>query len=147
VGIIGLSAALAACSPIVDMRGHSTDMADFKQIIPKQSTAEDVRALLGSPSTTSTFGHETWYYITERKERNGPFPTEVVDQQVVAIHFDAKGTVREIVTHHKEDAQNVQTVSKTTPTEGNELTIMKQLFGNFGRFGAPGRTIDPQGRR
>ena len=138
------SLCVAACSPIVDVRGHSTDIEDFKQIIPKQSTADDVRAVLGSPSATSTFGRETWYYITERKERMGPFPTEVVDQNVVAVHFNAAHVVADIATYDKDEAKNVTAVSKTTPAEGNELTIMKQLFGNFGRFATPGRAIDPK---
>ena len=33
-----------------------------------------------------------------------------------------------------EDAQKIEMVDRVTPTAGKELTILKQIFGNIGRF-------------
>ena len=143
--MIGLVALMAACSPIVDNRGHTTETADFKQIIPGQSTQDDVRAVLGSPSSMSSFGQTTWYYITVRKETKGMLATEITDQHVIAIQFDAKQLVSKIDEYDMKDGQQVIAVTKKTPTEGNALTFQQQLFGNFGRFSTPGRAIDPKG--
>jgi hypothetical protein len=33
-----------------------------------------------------------------------------------------------------EDGRIVEPVERTTPTYGQELTVMQQLLGNFGRF-------------
>lgn len=137
--LIGVGA--AACSPIVDARGHNTTPEDFKQIIIRQSTAEDVRAILGSPSASSSFGEETWYYISQRKETKGPFAPKIADHHVYAIRFDANHVVADISEYSKEAGKPVTMVEKTTPAEGNQLTFTKQLFGNFGRFSAPGRGI------
>lgn len=145
--VLGLSLALSAmtaCSPIVDSRGHGADPEDFKQIVLKQSTTDDVRAILGSPTAMSNFGQQTWYYISERKERDGPFAAKVTDHHVYAIHFDANHVVADMSEFDKDTGKQVEFVEKTTPTEGNEMTFTKQLFGNFGRFGAPGRSIDPR---
>ena len=135
---------LASCSPIVDNRGHSTDAADFKQIVVGQSGPEDVTALLGSPSARSTFGDETWYYITEKKETVGMFAPEVTEQNVVAIRFDADHHVTDITQHGKDEAVPVAMIDKTTPAEGRHLTFIEQMLGNFGRFSAPGKTINPR---
>lgn len=116
----------------------------MSQIITGQSGPEDVRALLGSPSATSDFGHLTWYYISERKETLAFYAPEVADQKVVAIHFDANERVADITEYSKEDSKPVSIVNKQTPTEGHEMTVMEQLLGNFGRFNAPGRQIDPR---
>ncbi len=116
----------------------------MNQIIEGQSGPEDVRALLGSPSTVSTYGHTTWYYINERKETLAFYAAEVADQNVVAIHFDENDRVREIEHYNKSQSKPVEFVTKETPTEGHEMTIMEQMLGNFGRFNAPGREIDPK---
>ena len=135
---------LASCQPMVDNRGHTTEADDFKQIIIGQSRTDDVTAVLGSPTTRSNFGGETWYYINERKETFGMFPSEVADQNVTAINFDANKVVTSIDTYKKEDGKEVQVVSKTTPTEGRHLTFIEQIMGNVGRFSAPGKQIDPR---
>mgnify|MGYP000290544164 CR=1 FL=1 len=143
-GIVTLCSWLCACIPMVDTRGHTTEAEDFKQIIIGQSRTDDVAAILGNPTTRSTFGEEIWYYINERKETYGMFAPEVADQNVTAIYFGADKTVASIEQYKKEDGKNVELVSKTTPTEGRHLTAVEQLLGNVGRFAAPGRQIDPR---
>ena len=128
----------------MDNRGHVTDPADFKQITPEQTSDEDVRAILGSPSAVSTFGPQTWYYISEQKETWGMFPSEVTEQNVTAIHFDENHKVTLVEDHSKEDGKNVTLVEKTTPAEGRHLNAVEQMLGNMGRFAAPGRSIDPR---
>lgn len=135
---------LASCSPIVDTRGHNSVAADFKQIVVKQSRDEDVLALLGSPTTRSNFGEETWYYITQKKETEGMFATQVTEQQVVAITFDRDRQVSAVTEYAKEEGKPVALVDKTTPTEGQKTTFIEQMLGNFGRFNAPGRSINPR---
>lgn len=141
---ISLCLALASCSPVVDTRGHTLEDADLSQIIEGQSGPEDVRALLGSPSTISTFGDTTWYYIMERKETLGFRAAKVADQKVLAIHFDRDQKVSAIDDFTKKDGKPVQFVTKETPTEGREMGVFEQMLGNFGRFNAPGREINPR---
>lgn len=142
--LIALGLLVASCSPIIDNRGHSTQDVDFKQVIVGQSREEDVQAVLGSPSVLSDFGPQTWYYISEEQKTVGMFAPKVSDQHVVAIRFDENHVVDDIGTYVKEDGKPVQVVSKTTPSEGHELTFMEQMMGNFGRFAAPGHQINPR---
>jgi len=135
---------LASCTPIVDQRGHNEEQADYSQIIEGQTTQDDVRALLGSPSTESTFGEKIWYYVSTKKETRGMLAPEVVDQHVVAVHFNEDGTVKSIDNVKRDSSEAVVYVDKETPTEGRELGIMEQLMGNFGKFSTPGREINPR---
>lgn len=141
---IAICAALASCSPIVNLRGHSEEQADFSQIIPGQSNRDDVAAILGSPSSKSNFGDETWYYITEKRETYGMLAPEIADQSVIAVQFDGNGLVEEISKTGKDKSKMVEYVEKTTPTEGRKMGVMEQLLGNFGKFSTPGREIDPR---
>lgn len=132
---------LASCSPITNTRGYTSDDLDLKQIIVGQSKADDVTAILGSPSVRSSFGDDIWYYITQKKETRGPFEPVVVEQQVTAIRFDKSQTVADISDYKKEQGKSVEIISKTTPSEGHSLGFMEQMLGNFGKFNAPGRGI------
>ena len=135
----------ASCSPIVDVRGHGVDEADFKQLVPGQSKMDDVRALFGSPSSTASYGDPTWYYMTVKKETVGMYAPEVAEQHVTAIHFDANEKVVDVSDFSAKDGKAVQIVNKETPTEGHQLGFWEQMLGNFGRFNTPGRGIDPKG--
>lgn len=137
--------ASASCSPIVEQRGHSPAKEDFAQIIIGQSRAEDVQAVLGSPTVTSSYGEKIWYYIFTRKETKAFFAPEITNQRVVAVIFDADDTVKDIEKYKKEDGKSVELVSKETPAEGRKLGVIEQLLGNFGRFSAPGRAVNPTG--
>lgn len=134
----------ASCSPIVDQRGYSGDLADYSQLVIGQSKTDDVAAILGSPSAESNFGGKTWYYIMERKETVGMFAPEVIDHQVTAVRFDENDTVIDISKVDKDKSVPVEFVEKSTPTEGRKIGIWEQLLGNFGKFNAPGREIDPR---
>jgi len=141
VMLLGLLA--AACSPIVDNRGHSLQALDLSQITIGTSQREDVKAILGSPSLESDYGN-TWYYVTMQKETSGVLSPEITRQDITEISFDEAGTVSDIHKYSKKDGKPVELVEKSTPSAGHSLTFIEQLLGNVGRFGTPGRQIDPR---
>lgn len=129
--------ATSACSPMVQTRGH-VNSPEWQEVIkPGQSTRNEVMLTLGSPSTRSSFGDETWYYITTRRENYAFFKPEITEQNVLAISFDTSGTVIDIKELDKEAMQQVEYTSRETPTEGHSLTFLEQLLGNMGRFNRP----------
>ena len=135
---ISIALMLASCSPIVDTRGHNDEDVDMKQVVVGQTKQGDVMALLGSPTSKSNFGDDTWYYVTQKQSHVGVFAPKVADQHIAAITFDKDQVVSDVREYKKEDGQQVELVRKTTPTEGHNLTFMEQMLGNLGRFNAPG---------
>ncbi len=114
---------------------------DWKEhITPGQTTTEEVRAQLGSPSSQSSFGQDTWYYITSKQETFGFFRPDTRDQDVTRIVFDDNGVVTALDQYTLNNARDITIADKTTPTEGHEMGFMEQMFGNIGRFNAPGTT-------
>ena len=50
--------------------------------------------------------------------------------------------VKEIKTIGLKEARNIKMVDRVTPTAGREMNILRQLFGNIGRFeGSGGGTV------
>ncbi|MCA1939890.1 MAG: outer membrane protein assembly factor BamE [Caenispirillum bisanense] len=125
---------LAACSADIAPRGNEPAPELLAQVKPGELTRGDVRALLGSPSTTSAFGDETWYYISSQTTQWAFNATEELQRQVVAISFDERGIVKDVRTMDESAGRDVEIVDRTTPTPGREETIIQQLLGNLGRF-------------
>jgi outer membrane protein assembly factor BamE (lipoprotein component of BamABCDE complex) len=129
-----LTVSLAACAPIVDQRGNLPDPSKLAAIEPGVTNKEAVSKLLGTPSSVSTFGDKTWYYISRRTERTAFFAPEVTDQLVVAVAFDDSGIVRGVERHNLADGRPIDPSPRETPSAGRELGFIEQLIGNLGRF-------------
>ncbi len=147
---LGLAALLLlpACSffqaPVVQ-RGNRITEDQLREITPGVQTRQDVQALLGSPTQTSTFGDATWFYISSRTRQRPGRALAVTDQETVVINFDGRGVVREIKRVGEDQAQPVEMVSRETPTPGNDRTLLQALFGNIGRIGPGAATAGSQG--
>jgi outer membrane protein assembly factor BamE (lipoprotein component of BamABCDE complex) len=133
VGLVA-AATLTACAPRIDQRGNKPDEDQVTQINPGVDDKNRVAELIGTPSAISTFNDKTWYYISKRTETTAFWDPDVVDQEVLAIQFDEGGIVQNMKVYGLEDGRQIAYVDRTTPTEGNQLTIIQQLLGNLGRF-------------
>jgi outer membrane protein assembly factor BamE (lipoprotein component of BamABCDE complex) len=136
-----LLALLAGCSTRgvwsypPQVRGNQVDPDAMAQLVPGTATKADVTALFGSPTMKATFDDNTWLYISE-VTRPRIFGTQsVLDQDVIAITFDAKGTVATITRKTAADSLPVSVVARTTPSPGTDATFLQQLLGNIGRYG------------
>lgn len=130
----GLCVGLAACGGEVAVRGNMPDPELIAEIQPGGDRREDVVDKLGSPSTVSTFLDRKWYYIGQKVEQFAFMSPTVVERSVLVVSFDETGTVDDTLMYTLEDGQIIDPVSRKTPTEGRELTVLQQLFGNLGRF-------------
>lgn len=140
VALIGLSAlALGGCAKDINARGNLPPEEAFSQLEPGQQTRQDVQLILGTPSTTSSFGSETWYYISAMTTQYAFYSVEEIERDVYALSFDDRGILQEVKTYGLDDGEDIQVVERETPTMGREFSLIEQLIGNLGRFdrGAP----------
>jgi outer membrane protein assembly factor BamE (lipoprotein component of BamABCDE complex) len=135
---IPLVALLAACQPTIETHGHRLDEDQLTRIRPGASSRGDVAALLGTPSTLSSFDDRTWYYVGRRVEEQSFFDRDLTAQDVVRVRFDENGTVQRVERFELADARAVDPVDDETPTGGNEMNIVEQFIGNIGRFNTGG---------
>jgi len=132
--ILILLSALSACAPVINTRGQQPDPDVLAKIEPGSTSQRDVKRALGTPSTQGVFRENVWYYMSERTERTAFFAPELLERKIIAVVFDKVGVVEDIVTYTENDKQEIALVARITPTAGNELSIIQQLFGNIGRF-------------
>lgn len=134
LAVAAAAVSVSACSTTIDNHGNAPKPEQVEQIKPGKTTRDDIQALLGSPSSVSTYGDESWYYVSSRTATTSFFKPERLDQRVFGVVFDSQGVVKTIVTRGMEDGENVQAVARETPTAGKELSVLEQLVGNVGRF-------------
>ncbi len=137
VACIALCLALAACSNEITVRGNMPDVEDVIAIEPGITTRSEVARLLGSPSTVSSFRDRTWYYIGQKQTKFAFLDPDILERSVLVVQFDDVGTVEDTTIYTLEDGQYVELVSRETPTEGREFSLLQQLLGNIGRFEVP----------
>ncbi len=133
--VMGL--ALSACSPRIDQRGYVPDPDDVSRIKPGVQGRDEVREILGTPSSISAFSDERWYYVSRKTSTTAFFTPEVLDQKVLEIDFDKSGLVQDVHNYTLKDAEEIDPVTRKTPAPGRELSLMEQLIGNIGKFNSP----------
>ncbi|MCS0496992.1 outer membrane protein assembly factor BamE [Ancylobacter sp. MQZ15Z-1] len=97
--------------------------------IPVGSSQEQVLLVLGTPSTVATVDGEVFYYISQKTKKVMFMRPEVIEQRVIAIYFDPKDKrVTRVADYGLKDGKIFDFVSRTTPTGGNELSVLGQFF-------------------
>ena len=132
--VLFAATALAACGGELRTRGNLLTAERLAEISEGESLQSDVVAAVGTPSAVSTFEGNTWYYIGELQEQRAFLDPDVLERNVLVVNFDDSGLVQSTRLYTVEDGRVIDPVSRTTPTEGRELTILQQLLGNIGRF-------------
>ena len=133
-----LAVAAVACAPRTANRGNIPTVSQLEKLKVGEHSKVYVRGILGTPSTFGTFDKDVWYYIGRRIEKWAFFDEKVLEQQIVVVYFDPKGTIEHIQTYDKSDSRTVEIVEGKTATSGHELSVIEQIIGNLGRFNRPG---------
>lgn len=140
---VAVAAALGGCETVTEVRGFVPDDDSLSKIQVGLQSKRDVADLLGSPSTSTPFGEETWLYISRKTRTTAFWEPRTVSQNVVAVVFDDKGTVSDVRRLELADGKVIRHVARVTPSPGKELSFLEQLIGNVGKFNNTGgnRTI------
>jgi outer membrane protein assembly factor BamE (lipoprotein component of BamABCDE complex) len=131
IGLIGAGLLLAGCNTFTIERHHGYLLSqDQLDQIPVGSSQEQVDYVLGTPSTTATFGNEVYYYISQTTETTAFLAPKVTEQRILAVYFDRDRRVERIANYGLEDGRVVDFISRKTPTSGEEVTFLRQIFSS-----------------
>ena len=97
-----------------------------KQLIIDQSTSNDVRKILGTPSTRSKFDHDVWIYI-ERKQTQSRLRNlgrmKIFKNDVLVLEIDNYGILKKKEFYNMEDMKKIKVVEDKT-----EATFARNSF-------------------
>ena len=107
------------CSFKKVVKHHGVPFLDKKQkqLIIDQSTSNDIRKILGTPSTQSKFNNDIWIYI-ERKQTQSRLKNlgrmKIFKNDVLVLEIDSYGILKKKDFYNIDDMQKIKVVEKTT---------------------------------
>ena len=117
--IILISFIVSNCSFKPVVKHHGVPFLEKKQLelIVNESNKNDIRKILGNPSTTSKFDNDVWIYI-ERKQTQSKLKNlgrmKIFKNDVLVLEIDSYGILKKKEFYNKEDMENIKIVEATT---------------------------------
>ena len=117
--IIFISLIVTNCSFKKVTKHHGVPFLEKKQnsLIVNKTNKNDIRKILGNPSTTSKFDNDVWIYI-ERKQTQSELKNlgkmKIYKNDVLVLEIDNYGILKKKEFYNKDDMQNIKVVRATT---------------------------------
>ncbi len=90
-----------------------------KELIVNESNKNDIRKILGNPSTTSKFNNDVWIYI-ERKQTQSNIKNlgrmKIYKNDVLVLEINDYGILQKKEFFDKDDMENIKIAKETTET-------------------------------
>ena len=117
--IILISLIVANCSPKKVVKHHGVPFLEKKQssLILNKSNKNDIKKLLGNPSTKSKFDNDIWIYI-ERKQTQSELKNlgrmKIFKNDILVLEIDNYGILKKKKFYNKDDMKKIEMVKATT---------------------------------
>ena len=126
--IILISFIVSNCSFKPVVKHHGVPKIEKKQssIKVNESNKNDIRKILGVPSTTSKFDNDVWIYIERRQSQSklkNLGKMKIIKNDVLVLEIDNYGILRKKSFYNKDDMQNLKFVEGST-----DIGIKKRTF-------------------
>ena len=117
--IILISFIVSNCSFKPVVKHHGVPFLETKQasLVVNKSNKNDIKKILGSPSTTSKFDNDVWIYI-ERKQTQSKIKNlgkmKIFKNDILVLEIDNYGILKKKEFYNKDDMKNIKIVEATT---------------------------------
>ncbi len=101
------------------IKHHGVPFLEKKQseLFVNKSNKNDIKKILGNPSTTSKFDNDIWIYI-ERKSTQSKLKNlgriKIFKNDVLVLEIDDYGILKKKEFYNKDDMENIKIVEATT---------------------------------
>ena len=131
----------AGCTRMYRNHGYVPPEDELAMVVVGQTHQSELDGLVGRPSAEGLLTGSTWFYVGSRWEHFGMNPPREIDRQVVAVSFDANGTVSNVERFGLERGRIVVLSQRVTDSGVSGASVLRQLFANVGKFN-PGQMFD-----
>ena len=107
--------------------------AKYKKIVLNKTNKNDVRNLIGPPSSISSF-NGNWFYI-ERKKSNGSLlklgKNKLISNNIIILEFNSKGLVSNKDLLNIKDMKDIKKAEKVTKKKYGQDTVLYDIFSTL----------------
>ena len=121
------------CTPKKVVKHHGVPFLEKKQnsLVVNESNKNDIRKILGSPSTTSKFDNDVWIYI-ERKQTQSELKNlgqmKIFKNDVLVLNIDSNGILRKKELFNLEDMENIKIAKEITSSVYKNESFIYSFF-------------------
>ena len=145
--IIILSLLIGNCSFKKVVKHHGVQLLEKKQtsLIIGKSNKNDIRKILGHPSTKSKFDNDVWIYI-ERKQTQSKLKNlgrmKIYKNNVLVLELDNYGILRDKKIYNYNDMNKLKIVTETTEAGFKKNSFIYNFMSSMRQ-----KLNDPLGQR
>jgi outer membrane protein assembly factor BamE (lipoprotein component of BamABCDE complex) len=145
--IILISFVVTNCSFKPVVKHHGVPFLEKKQLslIVNKSNKNDIKKILGNPSTISKFDKDVWIYI-ERKQTQSKISNlgkmKISKNSVLVLEIDDYGILRKKDFYNKDDMQNIKIIEATTEAGFQRNSFIYEFMSSMRQ-----KINDPLGQR
>ena len=145
--IIFFSLIVTNCSYKKVVKHHGVPFLEKKQssLVVNKSNKNDIKVLLGSPSTISKFDNDVWIYI-ERKQTQSELKNlgrmKTYENNVLVLEINNKGILKKKDFYNKDDMKNLKIVKSTTQSGFRKNSFIYDFMSSMRQ-----KLNDPLGQR
>ena len=145
--IILISFIVSNCSFKPVVKHHGVPFLEKKQIdlIVNESNKNDIKKILGPPSTKSKFDNDIWIYI-ERKQTQSKLKNlgkmKIYKNDVLVLEIDNTGILKKKEFYNLDDMKDIKLVEATTKSGFNRNTFIYDFMSSMRQ-----KVNDPLGQR
>ena len=137
-GVLALCLLGAACTAQFRNHGYIPPEEDIANVIVGVDTRDSVAETLGTPTASGVLSDGGYYYVRSRFKTVGPFRPEEISRELLAVIFNANGTVANIERFGLEDGKVISLSRRVTDNGLSDVSFIRQLLGNIGNFDPSG---------
>jgi len=116
-----------------------------KLLILNKTNKNDIRKILGSPSTKSKFDNDVWIYI-ERKQTQSQLKNlgrmKIYKNDILVLEIDEFGILQKKDFYNKDDMKEISITKETTDTGFQKESFIYKFFSSMRQ-----KINDPLGQR
>jgi outer membrane protein assembly factor BamE (lipoprotein component of BamABCDE complex) len=134
--IIFLSLIASNCSFEPVVKHHGIPFLEKKQnsLIVNKSNINDIKGILGDPSTKSKFDNDLWIYI-ERKQTQSRLKNlgrmKIYKNDVLVLEIDKYGILKSKQFYNKDDMEDIKIVKATTESEFEKNSFIYNFLSSM----------------
>ena len=120
------------CQPRITNHGNFFNKENIKYIKKSKLNKAEIIEIFGTPSTTSTFSDNVWYYMSQVQSEKAYFKIKNISSKILKITFDKNKFVKEYSILTEKDSYDI-TISeeKTVSSLQNDDTLIQEFFSIF----------------
>ena len=130
---LGLFLGLQGCESQVTSHGNLIEASQLNKLEIGTTRREDVLVLFGPASFEGAFNNNRLYYNNQKMEAPIAGRTQTIERELVVLSFDLNDILESIEIRDKSTDQEIVKLDAKTPTPGDTLTVVDQLFTNLRR--------------